>query len=92
MLGNENEDADKTKEGDPSLKGSTDKSNPHKDRNKAQVPNLERKIGLVTFIQGCEPKPNKYVEAMLRSNHMMDAYTKAQWEQIVGDLLNKKVK
>lgn len=68
--------------------------NENSDQNKPDQdkPNLERKIGLVSFIQVSEPKPNKYVEAMLRSKYVMNVYTKVQWEQIVAELLNKKVK
>ena len=49
----------------------------------------DKKIGLVTFIQLTEP--NKYVAAMLKNKRSMEAHTKAEWEQIVTDLLNQKV-
>jgi hypothetical protein len=53
-------------------------------------PNLGRKIGLVTFLQ--LSGSNKYVESMLRNKKSMESHTKTEWEQIVKDLLNKKVK
>lgn len=49
----------------------------------------EKKMGLVTFIQTAEP--NKYVISILKIKHGMEAHTKAEWEQIVKNLLNKKV-
>ena len=57
---------------------------------KKDKPIPDRKIGLVTFLQ--VSGANKYVEAMLRSKNAMEAHTKAEWEQIVKNLLNKKVR
>jgi hypothetical protein len=58
--------------------------------NKKNEPDPNRKIGLVTFLQ--LSGTNKYTEAMLRSKNAMEAHTKAEWDQIVNDLLKKKVK
>jgi hypothetical protein len=52
-------------------------------------PGGEKQMGLVTFIQIAEP--NKYVVSILKAKHGMEAHTKSEWEQIVKDLLNKKV-
>jgi len=52
-------------------------------------PGGEKQMGLVTFIQIAEP--NKYVVPILKIKHGMEAHTKSEWEQIVKDLLNKKV-
>jgi len=49
----------------------------------------EKKIGLVTFVQLTEP--NRYVVSMLKNKHGMEVHTKKEWEQIVEDLLKKKV-
>jgi hypothetical protein len=50
----------------------------------------EQKIGLAAFIQ--LSGVNKYMEAMLRSNKAMEVHTKSEWEEVVTDLLKKKVK
>ena len=53
------------------------------------VPDPNKKIGFAIFIQ--RAKPNNYVEAMLKNKRAMEIHTLAEWQQIVKDLLNKKV-
>jgi hypothetical protein len=67
-------------------------STPPEGSNRAGKENVgpERKIGLVTFLQ--VSGANKYVEAILQSKYAMEAHTRAEWEQIVKGLLNRKVK
>ena len=56
---------------------------------KETKPDLNKKIGLVAFIQSS--KPNKYVQAMLKNKRALEAHTLTEWQQIVKELLNTKV-
>jgi hypothetical protein len=56
---------------------------------KNNVPVSDKKIGFAVFVQ--RANPNKYVIAMLKSKNAMKVHTLEEWQQIVTDLLNKKV-
>jgi len=81
------DDATETKD-----KQSADTQNSNKgdgNGDKEKKPDINKKIGLVAFIQSS--KPNKYVYAMLKNKRALEAHTLTEWQQIVSELLNTKV-
>ena len=81
--GNAGEQQNSGNQGNSNNSGKSDTGNGN------DTPTPDEKMGLAIFVQ--RASPNKYVIAMLKNKNAMEVHTLEQWQQIVKDLLGKKV-